>query len=80
MPLYDYRCESCRDFREIRPMSESSAPRMCPICGAMSERMILTPFLAGNGPGDPRAHGQSNRTGFPHRCGHGHGCSHSHDG
>jgi hypothetical protein len=46
----------------------------------MSERMILTPFLAGNGPGDPRAHGQSNRTGFPHRCGHGHGCSHSHDG
>ena len=73
MPLYDYRCVSCGDFREIRSMSESGAPRVCPVCGAMSERMIATPFLAGNG--RPTAHRKSNQTGFPHICGH--GCSHS---
>ena len=31
MPLYEYRCRTCDDVFELRrPMSESSAPAVCP--------------------------------------------------
>jgi putative FmdB family regulatory protein len=77
MPLYDYRCSSCGDFREFQPMKESSAARGCPICGALSERLISTPFLAGTDPGGQRTgierYGEA---GIRHACGP--GCSHSH--
>jgi putative FmdB family regulatory protein len=77
MPLYDYRCSSCGDFREIRPMKESGAAQACPICDAMSERVMSTPFLAGKDPGGRttgvQRYGQS---GIRHVCGP--GCGHSH--
>lgn len=73
MPLYDYRCVSCGDFREIRPMTESRAPRLCPVCGASSERVIAAPFLAGGQPSGGTAH---QPIGARHACGH--GCGHSH--
>lgn len=77
MPLYDYRCASCGDFREIRPMKESGASHACPICGALSPRVLSPPFLAGKDSGGSQPgvqrHGQ---TGVRHACGH--GCSHAH--
>lgn len=77
MPLYHYRCPSCGEFREFRPMKESNAAHPCPTCGAMSDRMISTPFLAGGGESaggtTVQRYGQS---GIRHVCGH--GCSHSH--
>ncbi len=78
MPLYDYRCAACGDFRAFRPMAESGAPGVCPTCGAASEKLIATPFLAGQDAGRPTAAPVSGRghLGFGHSCGH--GCSHSH--
>jgi putative FmdB family regulatory protein len=78
MPLYDYRCASCGDFRAFRPMKDSSASGVCPACGATSERVIGTPFLAGKDSGRGVARTGTGHTGFPRACGHGHACSHSH--
>jgi putative FmdB family regulatory protein len=79
MPLYDYRCSSCGDFRAFRPMAESSAAGVCPTCGEPSERLIATPFLAGGDVhGSTAAGGGGGHIGFRHACGHGPGCSHSH--
>ncbi len=47
MPLYDYSCENCGNFREFHPMSESDAAQVCPICSAASERVLSAPYLAG---------------------------------
>jgi putative FmdB family regulatory protein len=67
MPLYDYRCVSCGDFREFRPMTESSTSRVCPVCGAPSEKVIAAPFLA---------HRRNDQTSAARPCGHARGCSH----
>ncbi|WP_029352408.1 zinc ribbon domain-containing protein [Bosea sp. 117] len=42
MPVYEYMCESCGDFTELRPMSEYQDPQPCPDCGAASPRVLLT--------------------------------------
>lgn len=76
MPLYDYCCASCGDFREFRPMKESSAALACPICGALSERLMSTPFLAGAEPVGQKGIQRYGQTGIRHACGP--GCSHSH--
>ena len=59
MPFYDYRCASCGNFREIRPMAESGTPRACPGCGASCARLLSAPFLAGN---DQNGRGGNRRT------------------
>jgi putative FmdB family regulatory protein len=76
MPLYEYRCTSCGEFRELRPMRESDAPQACPACGAPSERVLAAPFLAGADPGSRSMGPRNPTTGMPHLCGR--GCSHSH--
>jgi putative FmdB family regulatory protein len=80
MPLYDYRCLSCGDFREFRPMWESGTTRLCPVCGATSDRVISAPFLAGSHSGGDMARRRGRSPGASHACGHGHGCSHWHGG
>ncbi|MCE1237374.1 MAG: zinc ribbon domain-containing protein [Hyphomicrobiales bacterium] len=42
MPIYDYECESCGPFREMRPMAESAAPCACPVCATPSPRAFLS--------------------------------------
>jgi putative FmdB family regulatory protein len=74
MPLYDYRCASCGDFREFAPMRESTASRVCPVCGAPSERTISAPFLAAAGSDVPAAPQRGGIFGSRHVCGH--GCAH----
>jgi putative FmdB family regulatory protein len=81
MPLYDYHCELCGDFRELRPMRESREPVGCPTCGAPSARVLSTPFLAGGdsgaGAGARVAPAGGSPFGGRHACcGHAHGCSH----
>ena len=78
MPLYDYRCVSCGDFRELRPMRESSASRVCPVCGALSDRVITAPFLAAVDPNSRIPRGRCDQTRVSRPCGHANGCSHSH--
>jgi putative FmdB family regulatory protein len=76
MPLYDYRCGHCGDFREFRPMRESDAPVACPVCGAACPRVISTPFLAGGDPGAPPRVQRYGQSGIRHSCGP--GCTHVH--
>jgi putative FmdB family regulatory protein len=48
MPIYDYLCEDCGPFSEMRPMAESDRSCECPHCGLDSRRAWLTaPRIAG---------------------------------
>lgn len=42
MPEYDYLCDTCGPFTEIRPMSDYAKPQPCPDCGASAPRALLT--------------------------------------
>ena len=42
MPTYEYMCDECGPFTEMRPMAECELPSNCPECGASSPRVILT--------------------------------------
>lgn len=46
MPLYEYNCEECGPFTELRRMSECDMPAACPICSDPASRMISVPRLA----------------------------------
>lgn len=80
MPTYDYHCADCGEFRERRPMAESSSPQLCPVCGVAAPRTISAPMLAGGAqPGwlmqAARTSGQQ-RERWRAACGL--GCSHVH--
>ncbi|OYU99053.1 MAG: hypothetical protein CFE45_14240 [Burkholderiales bacterium PBB5] len=78
MPLYDYQCPDCGDFREIRPMSESTSARPCPVCGTPSQRSLSAPFLGGGVPAGWLRPAASNGQRVPWRAACGLGCSHAH--
>ena len=42
MPVYDYLCNDCGPFTDMRPMAECDAPQSCPKCESSSRRAILT--------------------------------------
>ena len=42
MPVYEYLCDDCGPFTDMRPMSECDAPQDCPKCESESPRVILT--------------------------------------
>jgi putative FmdB family regulatory protein len=46
MPLYDYHCSACGDFRAWRRMSEAAEPVDCPSCAAPAARAVVAPSLA----------------------------------
>ena len=46
MPLYDYRCDSCGDFRDWHTMARSQEPTDCPTCGRPARRRVAKPFIA----------------------------------
>lgn len=46
MPLYDYRCPACGDFRAWRRMSEAHDPTECPHCAGRAPRAVVAPNLA----------------------------------
>src|SRR5690606_21677276 len=45
MPLYEYFCHDCGVFEEIRPLSESGADSVCPLCGLGARRILSAPHL-----------------------------------
>jgi putative FmdB family regulatory protein len=48
MPTYDYGCETCGPFSEIRPMAEFALPQPCPTCSEPAPRaMLYAPALGG---------------------------------
>lgn len=47
MPIYDYLCERCGPFTDMRPMVECEQPSECPRCGRKARRAFLTaPYFA----------------------------------
>ena len=46
MPLYDYRCSDCGEFRAWRSMREAAAPVACPDCQQSAPRAVVAPNLA----------------------------------
>ncbi len=45
MPIYDYFCDECGMFREMRPMVDSSQSCPCPDCQRLAKRMITAPHV-----------------------------------
>jgi putative FmdB family regulatory protein len=78
MPMYDYLCERCGPFTEMRPMSECEAPCDCPRCGGEGRRAWLSaPRLAVMSAQERTGHAINERsTHAPRRSsGHSAGCS-----
>lgn len=46
MPLYDYHCRDCGDFRSWQSMNESDANVACPDCDLSATRSVTAPSLA----------------------------------
>jgi putative FmdB family regulatory protein len=46
MPLYDYHCPDCGEFRAWRPMREAGDPADCPECSRAATRVMVAPNLA----------------------------------
>ncbi len=42
MPVYEYLCNDCGPFTDMRPMAECDDPQDCPRCETESPRVILT--------------------------------------
>jgi putative FmdB family regulatory protein len=62
MPLYDFTCIDCGDFRELRTISERNDPIACPCCQKQANRMILAPGLALMNPALRTAHGVNEKS------------------
>lgn len=78
MPMYDYNCAQCGDFREIRPMIEFRTPQACPVCGEASNRALSAPFLARGDQPRAAVSKPSENVRVPWRTACGLGCSHAH--
>ena len=78
MPLYDYRCDDCGDFRAFRAMKDSHLPQACPQCAVDCLRTLVAPYLSG-GQAEGwlgRQQGQAGGSGsWRKMCGF--GCSHA---
>jgi putative FmdB family regulatory protein len=47
MPLYEYRCTTCRaKHSQYRPIAESKAGSLCPECGSAATRVLSATHLA----------------------------------
>jgi putative FmdB family regulatory protein len=42
MPVYEYLCNDCGPFKDMRPMSECDLPQDCPHCESEAPRVIMT--------------------------------------
>ena len=42
MPVYEYLCNDCGPFTDMRPMAECDEPQDCPQCEVTAPRVILT--------------------------------------
>lgn len=88
MPLYDYRCATCGDFRAWRRMSEAGDPIDCPQCALPAPRAMVAPNLALMPATRRIAHQRNEKSAHepqlvsrgPQDRGHGHDHGHHHHG
>jgi putative FmdB family regulatory protein len=63
MPVYEYLCEECGPFTEIRLMSEFEQPCECPQCSTAAPRVLLTaPNFSCVGAGERKARSINERS------------------
>lgn len=76
MPVYEYQCETCGVFEEMKPMSRFADPCDCPVCGTSAPRVMLTvPRLSAVSRATRRAHETNERAAdSPKRSSHGPNC------
>ena len=81
MPVYEYLCNDCGPFTDMRPMAECDEPQDCPKCEFESPRVILTAPAFFCMPSDKRkAHATNERsanapkTVDEYKASHGAGC------
>ncbi len=59
MPLYEYRCQSCRRvFESYRRQPDESGTEPCPSCGGTAKREAISLVSAARG-GSPDSGGRS---------------------
>jgi putative FmdB family regulatory protein len=85
MPLYDYHCSTCGDFRAWRRMSEANEAVRCPTCEASASRAVAAPNLALMNAHNRVAHQRNEKSAHepqvvsrPRQADHAHGHSHGH--
>lgn len=81
MPVYDFTCQDCGDFRDLRTIAGRDDPAFCPHCEAPARRLILAPNLGLMNPLQRKAATINERSrheprvsGSAHSCGSGCGC------
>jgi len=63
MPVYEYLCDSCGPFTDMRPMAEYEDPQDCPNCASLSPRVLLTaPQFACMPASERKAHATNERS------------------
>lgn len=45
MPIYEFRCNDCGEFEELRSLAASSAPANCPQCGEVAPKIFSAPNI-----------------------------------
>ena len=81
MPVYEYLCNDCGPFKDMRPMAECDDPQDCPHCETESPRVILTAPAFFCMPSDKRKAAATNErssnapmTSAEYKAKHGPGC------
>jgi putative FmdB family regulatory protein len=81
MPVYEYLCDACGPFTDMRPMAECDLPQNCPGCEVSSPRVILTaPHFACMPAETRKAHAVNERSAHApktldqYKASHGPGC------
>ncbi len=69
MPLYEYRCDTCRKVFEAYKRLTDNEGETCPLCGGRSSRVGISLFSArgsgsGSGSDGPSCGGGSRRSPF----------------
>jgi putative FmdB family regulatory protein len=74
MPVYDFTCVRCGDFRELLAIDERNQPVACPNCAGLSQRLILAPNLALMSPIKRKANAINEKSRHEPRMSTGHSC------
>jgi putative FmdB family regulatory protein len=80
MPIYDFDCSECGEFRVMLPISHRNDPMRCPDCARPAVRLVMAPNLATMSPAVRKASAINERSRHEprvresHSCGSGCGC------
>ena len=75
MPIYEYHCEECGSFAQLRRIDQSSQPAKCPECGTLASKIFPIIHLRSMRSENRTAWERNERSAHaPHVCSS--GCSH----